>query len=88
MTEKLPLVGLTEIAQRAGVQRPVVTTWRRRYPDFPESAADLHTGPVFWWPSVRDWLTATGRDSDCALTVAEINQSKSDRPPLRERLGR
>jgi hypothetical protein len=69
----MPLVGFTEIAQRAGVQRPVVTTWRKRHEDFPAAVAELHTGPVFWWPEVREWLVLTGRDYDCALTVAEIN---------------
>lgn len=67
-----PLVGLIEIAQRAGVQRPVVSTWRSRYPDFPVPIRELHVGPVFWWPQVKAWLAATGRRYDCELTIAEI----------------
>lgn len=79
-----PLVGLIEIAQRAGVQRPVVSTWRTRYADFPAPVKELHVGPVFWWPQVRAWLEATGRRYDCQLTLAEIgagpdsNEARTD----------
>ncbi len=76
MRRELPLVGLTEIAQRAGVQKPVVGMWRKRHPEFPVSVADLHTGSVFWWPEVRNWLEATGRKWDCNLSVADVNRSK------------
>lgn len=30
------LMSMTEIAELAQVRRPVVTTWRRRYADFPQ----------------------------------------------------
>lgn len=59
---KLPLVGLKEIAQRAGLKRTsVVANWRTRYDDFPDTVADLGCGPVFWWPQVEQWLRETGR---------------------------
>jgi hypothetical protein len=57
----LPLVGLIEIARRAGVRRPVVTEWRTRHANFPQPVANLQIGPVFWWPDVMGWLRATGR---------------------------
>ena len=60
----LPLVGLIEIARRAGVRRPVVSDWRRRHADFPRPVAELAVGPVFWWPDVERWLVATGRSTD------------------------
>ena len=71
--EKMPLVGLTEIAQRAGVQKPVVAMWRTRHDDFPEPVADLRTGPVWWWPDVESWLSWTGRRSDQNWTVEQVN---------------
>lgn len=73
---KMPLVGLTEIAQRAGVQKPAVAMWRTRFiGEFPSTVADLRTGPVFWWPEVEAWLKLTGRPHDCALTTAEVNRT-------------
>lgn len=60
--EPLPLVGLIEIAMRAGVKRPVVSTWRTRYDDFPAPVAVLAVGPIFWWHDVERWLIDTGRN--------------------------
>jgi hypothetical protein len=40
------LVGLMEIAMRAGVQRPVVLAWRTRYADCPTPVAELAVGPI------------------------------------------
>ena len=69
---KLPLVGLTEIAQRAGVQKPVVAVWRTRYEDFPDSVADLRTGSVWLWPQVEAWLLKTGRITDAGWTLEQV----------------
>src|SRR4051812_37026185 len=55
------LVGLTEIAQRAGVQKPVVSMWHTRHDGFPEPIAHLRTGAIWWWPDVQVWLTETNR---------------------------
>ncbi len=65
---QLPLVGLIEIAMRAGVRRPVASVWRTRHPDFPQPVADLAVGPVFWWPAVQAWLQQTGRRADANIT--------------------
>lgn len=70
------LVGLTEIAMRAGVQKPVVATWRTRHDDFPAPAALLAAGPVWYWHDVRAWLERTGRKWDCHLTREEVNRSE------------
>lgn len=75
----LPLVGLIEIAQRAGVQRPVVSMWRTRHVDFPRPVKELHVGPVFWWPEVQSWLKQTGRSWDADWTVEQVMQGKRDR---------
>ena len=72
MAKTLPLVGLIDIAMRAGVRRPVVSVWRTRYPDFPAPVAVLAVGPVFWWPDVARWLTATGRQVDAGWTRQDV----------------
>lgn len=69
----LPLAGLTEIAMHAGVQKPVVAMWRTRYADFPEPVAELHTGAVWWWPTVQQWLIDTGREWDAGWTLEQVN---------------
>jgi hypothetical protein len=83
VAKKLPLVGLTEIAMRAGVQKPAVAMWRTRYADtehpFPEEVADLHAGVVFWWPSVKTWLIATGRRWDAGWTLEQVNPQRLTR---------
>jgi hypothetical protein len=43
----LPLVGLIEIARRAGVRRNTINSWRDRHPEFPRPVAELKIGPVF-----------------------------------------
>lgn len=55
------LISMPEIAELAGVQRPVVTTWRRRHPDFPAPAGGDRGSPRFDAWQVMDWLVATGR---------------------------
>ncbi|HUZ26910.1 MAG TPA: hypothetical protein VMV07_24430 [Streptosporangiaceae bacterium] len=56
------LMSMTEIAELAQVKRPVVTTWRRRYPDFPKPADGDATSPLFDSRQVAEWLIGTGRD--------------------------
>lgn len=75
--EPSDLVGLVEIAQRAGVQRPVVSTWRKRHPEFPAPVAELHIGPVFWWPTIKEWLQQTGRRWDADWTLEQVLVSKT-----------
>lgn len=55
------LMSMADIAQLAGVRRPVVTTWRRRYTDFPAPAVDGSAKPLFRAREVCDWLVETGR---------------------------
>jgi len=57
----LGLISLPEIAELARVQRPVVTTWRRRHADFPAPVADNRGRPLFDARQVVDWLVASGR---------------------------
>jgi hypothetical protein len=55
------LMSMTEIAELARVQRPVVTTWRRRHRDFPAPAGGDAGQPLFGPRQVTDWLISTGR---------------------------
>jgi hypothetical protein len=82
--EKLPLVGLTEIAQRAGVQKNAVSSWRTRHKDFPAPVAELASGAVWLWPDVEEWLIATGRRHDANLTRAEVNRYRKNHADYRK----
>ncbi|MFI0445124.1 hypothetical protein [Actinomadura sp. 6N118] len=52
---------MTEIAELAKVKRPVVSTWRRRHPEFPEPVAKERGQLLFDGAEIVDWLVATGR---------------------------
>jgi hypothetical protein len=53
---------MTDIAELAGKPRPLITTWRRRYPDsFPAQAGGDEAHPQFAPHEVADWLLTTGR---------------------------
>lgn len=54
------LLSLADIAALARVQRPVVTTWRRRHPDFPDPVTENGPRPWFDGSEVADWLATTG----------------------------
>ena len=60
-------MSMAEIAELARVKRPVVTTWRRRYPDFPVPAAGDALSPLFDSRQVAEWLIGTGRDPECRI---------------------
>ncbi|MGH3917781.1 MAG: hypothetical protein ACRDSG_01850, partial [Pseudonocardiaceae bacterium] len=55
------LISMPEIAELAAVQRPVVTTWRRRHGNFPSPAGISGTRQLFDAREVAEWLIATGR---------------------------
>lgn len=62
LTRPALLMTMTDIAELAAVQRPVVTTWRRRYPDtFPAQAGGDEAHPLFDPHEAADWLLTTGR---------------------------
>ena len=54
-------MSMTEIAELARVQRPVVTMWRRRHRDFPAPGGGDAAQPLFDPRQVADWLISTGR---------------------------
>jgi hypothetical protein len=55
------LVGLAEIAQRAGVTKDAVNKWRARHTDFPAPEVVLAATPVWEWDDIEQWLKVTGR---------------------------
>lgn len=55
------LMSMPEIAELAGVRRPVVTNWRRRSLGFPPPVAGDKAHPLFDARQVTDWLVTTGR---------------------------
>jgi hypothetical protein len=57
LAEYLGMVGVAEIAERAGVRADTVQHWRLRYEDFPSPTAELAMGPVWFWPQVEPWVT-------------------------------
>jgi hypothetical protein len=50
------MVGVSEIARKAGVTTAAVSNWRARHNDFPAPIADLDSGPVFDEEQIDAWL--------------------------------
>lgn len=51
---------MSDIATFARVKRPVVSTWRRRHPDFPAALSENSGRPLFDGAQVTAWLIASG----------------------------
>lgn len=67
------LVSMAEIAVMAQVQRSVVSTWRRRYSEFPDVVAEEAGRSWFDGREVVEWLLATGLgNADPAHLRAEL----------------
>lgn len=79
------LISMPEIAELAKVQRPVVSTWRRRYPEFPKPASGDHEHPLFDAAEIADWLVKTGRakrrDIDGDLYLHTLGRLSGQLPP-------
>lgn len=56
------IVGMHEIAERAGVVRATVQMWRHRYNHFPEPLLELNIGPIWNWHDVEAWLYRYNRN--------------------------
>ncbi|MFJ3768195.1 N-6 DNA methylase [Streptomyces sp. NPDC090082] len=68
-----PLLSMTEIAALAQVKRPVVSTWRRRYTDFPAPVAEMVGRVQFDGEEIAQWLLATRLgNADPAQLRAEL----------------
>ncbi|WUI01574.1 hypothetical protein OHR68_07065 [Spirillospora sp. NBC_00431] len=62
---------MTDIAELAQVKRPVVSTWRRRYPDFPQDAVNSGTQLLFNGVDVVKWLIDRGLGNVAASGLRE-----------------
>jgi hypothetical protein len=51
---------MSDIAAFARVKRPVVSTWRRRHPDFPAAVSESSGRSLFDGAQVAEWLIASG----------------------------
>ena len=61
-TRPVLLMTMADIAEFADKQRPLISTWRRRYPDsFPAQIGGDETHPQFDPHAVAEWLLTTGR---------------------------
>jgi hypothetical protein len=58
------IVGITEIAEMAGVTSQAVANWRTRSADFPLPLKDLASGPVFRRSQIRAWLNRNKKKLD------------------------
>jgi len=66
------LLGISEIAELAGVTRQAVANWRSRDPDFPSAVTELQAGPVFSRGAVRKYLNRR-RSKPMAHVTSFIN---------------
>lgn len=83
--EDAQLMSMTEIAELAGVQRPVVSNWRRRYDSFPRPVAGDQAFPRFDGKEIAAWLVETGRgkgrDIEGDLRVYTLARLGAQMPP-------
>jgi hypothetical protein len=55
-------MGLSEIADRLGVERQTAKTWHSKRKLLPPPGPGTVSGAPWWnWPDVREWARATGR---------------------------
>ncbi|RVX42768.1 type I restriction-modification system DNA methylase subunit [Nonomuraea polychroma] len=55
------VVAAADIARMAGVGRPAVSNWRRRFQDFPEPVGGTSSNPLFSLAEVEVWLRDQGK---------------------------
>lgn len=79
---QIVLVGVPEIAARAGVKTDTVRKWRQRHDDFPRPLADLAAGPVWSLEAVERWLRthATARENVDFLGVRNLRSGRQSAP--------
>lgn len=68
---EVELVGLSEIADAAGVTRQAVANWRKRFDDFPRPVQTLQSGPVWQREVIEEWLKK--REGRAPAVISFIN---------------
>jgi len=64
----MDLVGLSEVAEMAGVSRQAVVNWRARFSDFPAPSAELASGPVWVKEDIEKWLKIREGNMESVIT--------------------
>lgn len=59
-TSAAELLSPSDVADLAGVSRPVVSNWRKRHADFPAAVAGTEAKPLFDRNAVLGWLRSRG----------------------------
>lgn len=55
------LLGVSELAERYGVQPNTITVWQLRHDDFPEPLVEVGGRVRVWWaPDVDRWVESRG----------------------------
>jgi len=67
----MELVGISEVAELAGVTRQAVVNWRGRYVNFPQPLAELRSGPVWKRDEIIAWLKQ--KDGKMTKIISFIN---------------
>jgi len=58
------LLSPSDVADLAGVSRPVVSNWRKRHKDFPAAVAGSDAKPLFQRRAVIEWLRERGHKAE------------------------
>lgn len=89
MTNPSPnaLVSPSDVAELAGVNRPVVSNWRKRHADFPAAVAGTEAKPLFARDAVVAWLRRRGHGAEGESAGGRIWSALNairDRVPLED----
>ncbi|WP_026115533.1 N-6 DNA methylase [Nocardiopsis kunsanensis] len=77
------VVGSADIARLAGVRRPAVSNWRRRFDDFPAPVAGSADRPLFALREVQEWCRAHGKDFEDDESELLWQRVRAEVPDLR-----
>jgi hypothetical protein len=82
------LIGVFEIAERAGVTASAVANWRKRFSDFPAPLAELKSGPVFAESQIKKWLARRemAGEGNLALFYDQLASKRGDPPDLQAKV--
>lgn len=88
MSAKLnSLLSPSDVADLAGVSRPVVSNWRKRHSDFPSAVAGTEAKPLFARDAVVGWLRQRGHKVDVQSAGGQLWSALNairDRVPLED----
>lgn len=81
------LLSPSDVADLAGVKRPVVSNWRKRHANLPAAVAGTEAKPLFARDAVVDWLRQRGHkveDESAGGRIWSALNAIRDRLPLEE----